>query len=356
MIGGLGCGEGDPVGSDDAGQGDCGLSVADAMPPADASPSCLTLASDYNPRVNSSADDQWPACISDDNQYHRFDDSISSVARVAAFEAIAALLVGGCPSPQAFIDARVIYQEASGLDSRVARREDEHYPAAPLACRDMTAAELASYPDRCVGPARILPLLSDAFAAGAVGAEPERNAARIEAGLLWFLYTSVYKEATTCTEVVNDCDSHYAYYGGGFDRSGGTGLARYLSRVSPQSHDRVWDGILAVRCWRDLDNPAGIAADLAMRDRALAQLDAALLHGLASVVRDRVVALSMSSGEAARAHLAFAQVLGAVLDREASLRDASAAAQLRGELAKSDPSAVDQGIISAALSSLFPCP
>ena len=40
--------------------------------------------------------------------------------------------------------------------------------------------------------------LNKAFADGASGNEPLANAARVEAGLLWFLYVSTYKEANSC--------------------------------------------------------------------------------------------------------------------------------------------------------------
>ena len=45
-----------------------------------------------------------------------------------------------------------------------------------------------------------------------------------------------------------------------------------------------------------------------------------------------------------------------MLDREATLRDATAAAALRGELAKLDPAAVDVAALLGALDALFPCP
>ena len=37
-------------------------------------------------------EDAWPPCISDDGAYHRIRDVISTIARVEAFEEIAALL------------------------------------------------------------------------------------------------------------------------------------------------------------------------------------------------------------------------------------------------------------------------
>lgn len=314
---------------------------------------CTPLATDYQPRDQASANDPWAACISDDGQYHPFDASISSVARVAAFEQIAALLSFGtttAPSAQAFLDARVAYSVDQGLESRVSRREDEHYPPAPKQCRDLTADEQKQYPDRCEGPVKMAPILNQAFQDGIDGKEPALAAARIEATLLWFLYSSVYKESRTCAATAVDCDSSWAYYTGGEGRSGGLGLSRYLQARSQDTHDRVWDGSLAVRCWRDLDNPTGAAADTAMKDRATAQLDRALLRGMALILRGRVKQLGCSSS------WATAQILGPVLDREATARDAAKAKVLRDELAKTDPGQVDVAAVTAAIDALFPCP
>ena len=333
------------------------LGCPDAGPTPDGGDpaTCMALAGDYTPRVMMSMTDPWPACVSDDGLYHPFDANISSLARVAAFEQITALLAGGAPGGQAFLDARLIYVQDQGLESRVARREDEHYPPAPMACRDLTPVEQQTWADRCVGPARIQPLVNQAFQDGALGVEPAANAARVEAGLLWFLYVSVYKEAATCAAAVADCDSHFAYYTGGEPRAGGQGLARRVRALSVGTHDRAWDGILAVRCWRDLDNPTGPAMDLAMRGQALAQLDRALLRAVALVVRDRALRLRVCGGDST-ADWAFVRVLGPVLDREATLRDPAAAAALRAELAKLDPAAVDVAALLGALDALFPCP
>ena len=314
--------------------------------------SCTPQAGDYKPN---DANDGWDACISDDDKYHQFETSISSIARVAAFEEITKLLLtSDPPSNQDFIDAKLAYTQPEGLDSRVSRREDEHYPKASKACADMTAAEIQAEKDRCVGQAQIQPLLNQAFADGASGKDPLQNAARIESALLWFLYVSTYKESITCTSTKKDCDSSYAYYTGGEERSAGKGLARYVRSVSTQAHDRVWDGILAVRCWRDLDS-ADTATDLATRDKAMAQLDRALLRGVALIAKRRVKATETACGDAQAALWASVQILGNVLDREATARDAAKAKILRDELAKSAGDA-DLTRLSATLDELFPCP
>ncbi|MBI4955002.1 MAG: hypothetical protein HY908_23465 [Myxococcales bacterium] len=352
----LGCESSDPDAHGPGGAGggssaplcDANLGIVDVSGPA-----CTAEPDDYTPRDNGSATDTWPACVSDANAYVPFDPNISSIARAAALDEIAALLgFGGdyAPTPQDFLDARVAYTRAEGIESRVVRREDEHYPAAPLACRDLTPAEQQSYPERCVGPVKIAPLVNAAFEAGIQGDDPVGNAARVEAALLWFFYVSVYKEATTGATTPVDVDSMWAYYTGGEPRSGGVGLSRYVRARSLEAHDRIWDGLLAVRCWRDLDNPTGVATDLAQRDRARAQLDRALLRGLAVIVRQRSDRLACPAGWES------VKILGGVLDRDATLRDPTNAAVLRAELAKPAAGDVDAAAVVAALDAVFPCP
>jgi hypothetical protein len=346
----------DAADADDADADDVPDEAADADD-ADVPLPCAPLATDYQPRTGL---DDWPACISDDDTYHWLGTTIGSIARVTSFEAIAGLLWrrGTAPTADDFLAARTIYVETNGLDSRIQRREDLHYPAVPAADGACTDAGVpALYPDRCVGPARILPILNDAFAAGSAGTDLVANAARIEAALLWFLYLSPYKEAITCTTTPADCDSAWAYYTGGEDRAGGLGLAAYVSALDTETHDRIWDGLLAVRCWKNLDNETGTSIDLVLRDQAIAQLDRAALRGVALIVRDRFDTLAAATTTEARdAAWAFLRILGAVLDREAVARDADLAAVLRSELAGTDPLTVDVTASQAALDALFPCP
>jgi len=317
------------------------------------SASCSAEADDYTPRESNSSTDTWPACISDMNQYVPFDMNISSLARVAAFEQIRDLLdIGGTrvPSPQDFLDARVIYAQEQGIESRVSRREDEHYPPAPAACRDLSPEEQQKYPDRCVGPVKIRPILNAAFEGGIAGESPVENAARIEGALLWFFYVSIYKEATTAAEKSVDVDSMWAKYTGGEPREGGIGLSAYIKPRSQEAHDRIWDGLLAVRCWRDLDNPTGAAMDLALRDRARAQLDRALLRGMALILRQRIERSDCGAA------WETVKILGTILDREATARDPANAAILRAEVQKPSAADVDVAAATGALDAIFPCP
>lgn len=318
--------------------------------------SCQPGAEDYLPRVGNSAADGWPACISDDNAYHPINPNISTVARVGAFEELALKLWKGNrrPSAQDYIDARVVYAQDQGLDSRLQRREDIHYPAAPQPCS--TAGIPGSFPERCVGPAKLLPILNDAFARGAGGEAPLVHAARIEAALLWFLYVSALSEATSCASKPQDCDSSWAYYSGGTTREAPLGLARYVRELGVETHQRAYDGTLAVRCWRNLDNETGTASNLPLRDRAREQLDRAMLRGLALIARQRFSELSCSRGEVLEARWAFLQTLLPFLDRAARERDAAQAELLRVQLEASGPEAVDGSAALRALDALFPCP
>ena len=322
--------------------------TTDALVDVEPPPECEPLASDYSP----GADDDWPECISDDGTYHQVQESISTIGRVGGFEEIAELLWrNGTPDAAAFVAARDIYATGEGLDSRVQRREDEHYPPVTdpdtgdtLRCRDEGVPEMD--PLRCVGPALILPVLNDAFQAGIEGTDPDIQAARIEAALLWFLYVSSHKEAVSCARAAKDCDSAYAYYTGGEDRDGGLGLAGYVHALAPDSHDRVWDAILAVRCWRDLD-PGEEASDTELQMRAVNQLDTALLHGVAAVVADRFEDWQESGSDA---DAEFVAILGGVLDRAAREVDAGLADDLAAAIASGE------GDAGGLLADLFPCP
>lgn len=336
-----------PYSQDASAAGDSGS----AEPRPDAG-SCKPADTDYEP----GADDEWPPCISDDGEYHQIEATVSSIARVKAFEEIAGLLFDPATdaASDVFLETRRIYQEDEGLDSRVVRRYDPHFD--PPADGDCTVEGVPEqYPDYCVGPARLQPLLLGAFNAGISGESPRENAARVEAALVWFLRVSVYKESLTCTNTAKDCDSAWAYYTGGESARGGIGLARMVREVDLLAHDRAWDGILALRCWRDLDE-AEIATDIALRERARDQVDRAIIDGVAAIARDRLQKLERTSGSERAYQHAFLQVLGPLLDRETRARSPEDADTLLGELEKIDPATVDTAAAIAAIDALFVCP
>lgn len=330
---------------------------------------CRAASTDFVPGSDA---DPFPACATDDGEYRLVDGTPSSVARAEAFDEIVALLAGN-PTQDDFTMARTVYAVDEGLESRVLRREDLHYPPIPEADHDpdfepdkqcSSMANVAKYPDRCAGPAKMAPLITDAFVAGMQGeGNAAAHAARIEAGGLWFLFLSTFKEANTCIDKAKDCDSSWAYYSGGFDRAGGIGMSARVAGLSRLAHDRIFDGILAVRCWRDLypieDYPSRADLDAtgeALLSDALGQLDAALWYGIARIVRDRVEMQDAACGDAAAANWAFLSVLGPVLMHEALARDSEQAAVLQQLWDADEPSAEDLEAGVEAIDAIFACP
>ena len=322
----LGCESEDPMSpgggpSPDGGQGSeggtraCDPDGVTALPPP---PACTIGPTEYTPRDATSAGKRFPACISDDNAYHPFQADVPSNARLAAIQSIGQMLGWNrskVPTPADFEQARLLYSQPEGVDSRVQRREDVHYPEAPKLCRDMTSEEAMQYADRCVGPAKIIPMLNDAFEKGQKGIDPVIQAARVEAALIWFMYVSYYKEGLGCQLELNQCDSTSAYWGGNQDRTAPPtgGLGRYVKPLSPEAYERGWDAVLAMRCWRDLDNPSGVGSNVELMNRVGVQLDRAGNHGLALVVRHRLQNLGCGAA------WETVKILGGVLDHVATL-------------------------------------
>lgn len=321
----------------DAPSPDGASELSDAGGPADAwtPPACTPLPTDYP----GSADYACPA-VSGSANYPRIASSVSSIARIEQYQEIARLLFDPTtdPPPMAFADARTHYATAEGIGSRVVRRFDLHF-APPTAMGPgrlcQSEASWRASPLFCVGPATLNPIVNEMLQRGfsADPSEPSRlYAARIEAALLWFIHVSIYKEATTCALLYpgndgkrEDCDSAWAYYTGGRERSARLedeiGLAREVRHLSERGHERILDGIFAVRCWRDIDTsgmapdplPAYDMPDLlthrALFERAREQLDVALDHGFARILIDRLRRMRETSGDEQRYHLTFLRTL-----------------------------------------------
>lgn len=343
---------------------------ADVLPPTDArsvdAGACAPLATDYIPRSRMPSMPQWPACASDDGAFVPNDMSISTIGRVRAFDQIdrdpAGMRAQGFfdpardPSADEFTAARVVYAQDNGLGSRVERRSDEHYPQ-PMENDCQMATVVTANPDYCVGPSRLLPVINAAFAAGQTamaGSTTRVFAARIEAALLWFLYLSPYKESLTCTASPRDCDSAWAYYTAGQYDPRATeqyGLARRAAALEPATHARVWDGLLAVRCWQQAD-----PMNAELRDRARTQLDRALTRAIALVLTERVNRVASTAGAERDAHFAFVKVMGPLFDRAARAANPAIADQLAAAFRGDDPATFPGAMVSAALQTLFPCP
>lgn len=358
---------------------DCSMIMVAASDAAEAS--CTPLASDYQPRDSNSANDMWPACIADEAPYPLVEAGTpGSAARIDAYVAMAALLWDNSsePTPEDFTAARDQYVIPEGLESRLNRREDLHVDAIPMAEWDdqvdsdkqcTVAALAAKYPERCVGPATMKPLIEEAFAAGQAGEGDARvHAAKIHATLDWFLWLSVHKEAETCGSAkAADCDSCWAYYTGLEPLSGGKGISAAILAESATTHARIHDGILAVRCWRDLYNEGGTyplfpdldAAAIDQFELGWEQLDQALFRGTALLVRSHASAYFdalCGTGSAYQpAEWAYLQLLGPALQREADERDATNAAVLEALWKTSEPTAQEVADGIAALDAIFPC-
>jgi hypothetical protein len=356
--GGADAGDTDGGGSDAGADSGAGDGSTPACLPRD--PSTIPDPGECSPETDDyvvcSDTDGWEACVSDGGEYVRIQESVSTIARVRAFDQIAELLFDPTtdPSGDDFLAARALYQEDEGLDSRVVRRYDVDVDA-PAGTDCTLDGVPAMYPEYCIGPSTIQPTLLDAFTRGAMEEAPTRlQAARIEGALLRFLFVSVTKEALTCTTQARDCDSSYAYYAGGATARGAEGLARYLRAVDPYAHDRVWDGIFALRCWRDLDS-AETATNTALRDRARDQQRRALVDGTAALVADRLRTLETTTDLVQDYHWAFLRDFAPVLVPYYAERDASGAAALEaaleGEAAPEDP-----GALADAIEAAFDCP
>lgn len=367
-------GDGDD-GGDDANMEEGGEEGGDCTPMPEATfqavdeSSCAAAATDFVPGSDS---DPYPACMVDDGAYHLVADTPSSIARVEAYETMMDLL-GDSPTPDDFVMARTEYALDEGLESRLVRREDLHYPEIPMSDFDpdfeddkqcSAPSNVEKHPDRCAGPAKIAPIIDAAFVAGIEeDGAPEIQVAKIDAAVMWFFLLSSYKEANTCINTAKDCDSSWAYYTGGFDRNGGIGLSEEVSALSDMAHQRIFDGISAVRCWRE----AYPIEDYPTRDDlpeegerllsdALEQLDNALWYGYARVVRDRIEQHDSVCGIEAEASLAWLQIAGPVLDFEASERGAAEASTLAAFWNNDAPTAADLEGAVAAIDAIFPCP
>lgn len=351
--------------SGSSGGADCVPSDMEA-PPLDLG-SCAPGEDDYQPTVNGSADDAWPACINDDGSYTPFEQP-GAAARTVAWEEMRTIFAAGT-TPDDFTAAREQYALDEGIESRVLRREDIHYPNIDEADQDPMVdfdkqctieSNVTAYPDRCAGPAKIAPIINEAFAAGQAGeGDGAVHAARIDAGVAWFMYLSVVKEAIfSCppADYGGDCDAAWGYYNGATDRSNPQGLGGDVLAVSPQSNERIFDGLAAMRCWRDA-YPADMDADTSdpLYANGSAQLDRANNHGAAVILRDRL-AQQLACSEDAAANWAWIQVFGQAIVKPAQDADSGQAATWEALITNDAPTPEDILGGIAALDALFPCP
>ncbi len=354
------CAEDDPQTTGDDSITDEIVQGSDCEPPpifSENIDSCWPLDGDYQPRAPQDMDSTWQSCLETGADIYAVIDSsgVSSVARVAAFDAIAELLwvSGKVPTHEDFLDARILFEDEQGLGSRVARRYDIHYPAAQLACDEPGIAEANT--DYCVGPGLLLPIINKAFADGALGKARVINAARIRSALHWFFYVSVLKEATTCAEKPKDCDSAWGYYAGGGQRQEPAGLGAYIDTLAAGTHDRIFDGLLALRCWRDIVGESGETTDTQLQTLAIAQIDSALLRGMVLLLRQQLQLIDCTQGDYQEAALISARFFASVLDRVVRQKSASDADTINTQLIAAAGD-INFEAITVILDNLFECP
>ncbi|MGC4122990.1 MAG: hypothetical protein QM765_52155 [Myxococcales bacterium] len=343
---------------------DAGAPAADAglcSPFSEDVTGCSKAPTDYQPRQGHLESNGWPACVSDDNTWHLIGTDVPAAsARSAAYDQMAALLWDNpvTPTKADFLAARDAYSVDSGLASRVARRQDIHYDEVPggdkFACQQ--AGVPAQYPDRCTGPATLKPLIDQAFEQGLAGSSPRLQAARIRAGLDWFLYLSLGSEIWTCSfNNLADCDSAAGYYSQLSARSEPKGIARSIAALGPETHERIHDALLAARCWRDADQ-AMPTTNTALYDLAQAQLHQAALRGMGLLLRDQISRIACSTGEERDVHAVYAKTLGTLLSHDAGLIDAAEAAKLKAYTNTPTSEPADVAAALASIDQIFECP
>lgn len=354
-------------GSESADTGDCEPATVDVDPPNEGA--CAALATDFVP----GADDDYPACGADDGTWHVIlEDPPGSAARVDAYEAMMTSLRGGTtPGPDEFLAAIMQYSLEEGLESRISRREELHFPEIADADQDpgvdfdkqcTVEGNVEKYPDRCVGPGKIQPIINEAFAAGMAGeGDGNVHAARIDAAVLWFLWVSTYKESSSCVRLPEDCDAHHGYYDGNNPVESPKGLGEEINAISPMAHEMVFNGMLAIDCWRELNSEPILWEDYSADGQTMflnahEQLDNALFYAWARLVRDRLESHPMACGSESDASWAFIQVAGPVLDQEAGIRDSGMAGTLSTLWGNDAPTVEDIEAGIVAIDAIFPCP
>jgi hypothetical protein len=130
------------------------------------------------------------------------------------------------------------------------------------------------------------------------------------------------------------------------------GLSRYVQALSEETHQRGYDATLAVRCWRNLEQETGTATNLALRDRARAQLDRATLRGVALIVRQRFTELPCWKYAVLAARWSFLQTVVPLLEHGAREIDPAKADVLKAQVAVAGPEQVD---VNAALGAMTDC-
>ena len=127
--------------------------------------------------------------------------------------------------------------------------------------------------------------------------------------------------------------------------------ATAVEGIDRATHERIWDGFLAVRCWKD-----ALPMDTAARDRARAQLDRALTRGIVLMLNSRIRSVATTTGIERDAHFAWVRVVGPLMDRAVRALDVTAANALQMAFMGNSPEAFPGAMVTSTLERLFPCP
>ena len=82
-----------------------------------------------------------------------------------------------------------------------------------------------------------------------------------------------------------------------------------MRRIEQETHSRIFDGLLAIRCWRenDTEDPA---VDPERHFQAATQLDRGLDRGLVVILQERLKVWSAAEGQAKAKAWAFLEIEG----------------------------------------------
>jgi hypothetical protein len=301
-------------------------------------------------------------CISDDEElaeYHPIGSEIPATSYMEAFERIRELIFEADAevTRQEFRAARDVYRETNGFRLAVRQMTDPHYEVPDGT--DCTSDPMAQqYPGHCVGRT-LSSTIARNFEQGVKRAPSEIRrvyAARIRASFLWFFYVATYKAAVDCTTDPTSCDKAFGYFTGGRNRRATCiGFEEELLVGDPAAHLAAWHGLLALRCWRDVDD-GPVAKNLAMRDCALRLYDHALLDGMASFVRGYFNWSAETTGATREYAFVFARTLAPVLLRAMEERSPEDAQVLRTALARESGDAIDTTAVAEAIDRVFRSP
>jgi hypothetical protein len=233
---------------------------------------------------------------------------------------------------------------------------DEIPMGTPTSCLDEKIA--AQYPARCVGSSVLVPEIQKNLSA-VFGAPILDEASALSGYLLCAGYLAIRFEAWACSQGLGSaCDGSWAFYNVASPRRTWAGFAGFTTEFpgGQTTDDRIFDGLLALQCWRDVDRAVPPArSDLL--GAAMRQLDFGLQHALAANVHIDLTASACQNSQSEGLPLSTAlNAMAMCLVPAAKERDAALGRQLEQMLSAASTSGVDPVALGNLLDALFPCP